>query len=1371
MKKLTFFLLLFLLCTVHQANADIYIIGNDTIHFENDKYFVIGIADTFYIDTTLLFVKYNSLATAFDRSTIETNYNLSKDYDFSFGWTTYTYSQSNQSFIELASDLNDEPLIDMVDFNTNVYFNCDELVPSDSYYPDQWYLERISAPFAWAITTGNPDIIVAIIDTGFDWEHPDLGPGNDGYDNIFLNEEEDDWEYWNDPASGNGWDDDNNGCIDDWKGWGEIKVGGAFPLGNDVRPYDLDWLKIYFQNPIYAYNHWMHGTFIAGIIGAKTNNDIGISGIAGGWQSKGSSMLLFKSGISDHHGSWAERVAIGIDYAVNKLPNEQSARIIEMAFSAYDWADYIKETIETAYVENNVFFVAAAGNFTTGSSAVTFPANHPYVFAVGATTQEDLRKSNSCYGTELDLGAPGKDIYGLVPQYEYEPIYKNIEGNTSAASAMVAGTAALMLSVNPDLSNAELAQMLRGSADKVREDHYTYVNGRHDEIGYGRLNTYKAVCSAWNSNEDLKELESDDTWDEDKSLSYSVYIKDGVTLTINSTIQFGPNARLIVEQGGTLILDGGTLTNFKCCDWENTPWPGIEVWGDNTASQHPLPGNPCAQGKLILKNGATIENAVVAVELWKPGDYSTTGGIIDATDSYFRNNVISVHALWYRNFNPADPNSEMDYYGTFTNCSFIIDDDYLGDKTFYKHVDLARVRGLKFYGCDFSLHHQAPNVSQWNHAIAAYNAGFHVLPVCTSSIHPCPEYDSCRFKGFDRAIGAFGSPSIDPPILINSAHFNDNSTGIFLSGTDYAVVINNFIKVGYDDPYIGNCGFANGVGIDIHTSNGFAVENNRLIKNSQAAAGTYAGIRVASCPSVHDIIYKNELTGLSYGNFAQGTNRSLAIDDGTGVEYQCNYNSHNAIDFIVTDTNYYNAMIRGWHGSRETASGNVFSQLYSAEDWHFRNEGRQEIKWYFCEPCNNEEPLKVFADPPELFEKIESDEFNCPDHYGGGGQIRMTESERIDREVAFVQNLNDFNSVKYLYESLVDGGNTESVLSDIQAAEPGDMWALRSQLLGSSPHLSQEVLRAIADRTDVFPDGILLEILSANPDELKRDTLLSYLEQKDNPLPQYMIEILRQALEGVTYKTILLDEMARYHAGKTQAAQDLIRDVLFDTAFNPVEYRNRLGNMNNLVADRQIIGSYLSEKDTSGAMTLLNLLPLLYDLEGESLEDYNNYKTLVEMQVSWIAQGKMTHEPDSMEIPVLLAIAENGSSYAGNLARNILEYANVQHYCRCLPLIDTAYVKHAPAPAPEPHMESQGLIISAKPNPGRTYVAFDYELPDEEATGNISISDVTGRAIHQIPVKGKAGQKVWNTSGVTAGMYYYTLKSSGMVKSGKILIY
>lgn len=230
--------------------------------------------------------------------------------------------------------------------------------------------------------------------------------------------------------------------------------------------------------------------------------------------------------------------------------------------------------------------------------------------------------------------------------------------------------------------------------------------------------------------------------------------------------------------------------------------------------------------------------------------------------------------------------------------------------------------------------------------------------------------------------------------------------------------------------------------------------------------------------------------------------------------------------------------------------------------------------------------------------------------------------------MTFAQSLSDYNSVRSLYESLIDGGNTETELSVIQSAEPEDIWELRSQLLGDSPHLSQEVLRTVSDRTDVFPDGVLLEILSANPDELNRDTLLSYLEQKENPLPDYMISILRQSINGVTYKTILENDMAGYFEAKTQAAQDIIRSILYDSVFNITDYRNWLDNMNNIVADRQIIASYLSENDTSSAFALLNLLPSLYDLQGEDLEDYNDYKTLVNLQVSWKYEGNMMNQPD-----------------------------------------------------------------------------------------------------------------------------------------------
>jgi hypothetical protein len=1214
---------------------------------------------------------------------------------------------------------------------------------------------------------------VGLIDTGFDWEHPDLGPGEDSYDNIYLNEKsslhqngEDPWSSWDDPNSGNSLDDDGNGYIDDWKGWGEMYSSYHYFLGNDVRNYDYQWLYQQYADDAEAL--WMHGTFIAGIIGAKTNNDEGIAGIAGGWSGKGASLLLFKTGISDHNGSYTQRVAIGIDYLVNAL-GDQRASIIEMPFVTHDTPDgIISSAIVDAY-NKGVFMVAASGNFDQGgSSAVGFPANHPDVFAVGATDNIDHRKSNSCYGSELDLGAPGSQIPGLIPYddknypYQYDNGYIETDGNTSAASAMVAGTAALMLSENPELSNVDIKNILHESADKGT--YYTYVNGHNDEIGFGRLNTLRAVCMAKDYEEDV-EINSNVTWDEDLMQMNAVIVKSGYTLTITANIQFGPEAPLIIEPGACVEINGGTLTNLKCCHLENNKWPGIQVWGNANASQETT---PTPQGKLIMQNGATIENAVTAVDLWKPGDYSKTGGIIDADDSYFLNNTRSVHASDYRNFNPFNTNQELDYHGSFNNCLFILNGDYLDDQTFYKHVDLCHVRGLKFYGCSFSLSPEAENVSQWNLGIAAYDAGFSALPVCKTPSIPCIEYNKCHFDGFYWGIGVYSSDRTSYPVFVNNCEFENNNTGAYISAASNSVLINNEFIVGYNSGYPYEGAYPTGIGIDVDHGHGFVIENNIFNKNMEADSGVYAGVRVASCPSAHDIIYRNAFFGLSYGNYAEGTNRSAPGDDATGVEYLCNYNQQNAVDFMVTDPEPRNAMIRGSQGSSDTACGNLFSKYQNS--WDVRNEGTQTINWYYYN-TSAQDPTHVFTIDPIYFEKYTVDDANdCPDHYGGEGHITLNQEERQEFESAYVLNLNDYYSVTELYQLMIDGGNTEAMLSDIQNAEPDDMWDLRVQLLGDSPHLSQQSLRATALRTDVFPDNVLLEILSANPDELDRDTLLQFLEEKEDPLPAYMLDILREAAQGITYKTILQDDMSRYFAGKTQAAQDIIRSILFDSVFVVDDYRNWLDNLGGLESDKEIVSSYLYQHDTSNAIYLLNLIPSNYGLTGSDLEDFNEYKAMMMMQIGWMAEGKTIFDLDSIEIAELESIALDQENSAYPIARNILRYAYNYHFPHLLEDIDSNITKSQPVTTVNSINETFSLSISAKPNPADSWVVLDYALTNTQSQGVIIITDITGRLVQEFKVQGLNGQQIWDTRKVSPGLYNCTIMESGLFRFGKIII-
>ena len=248
-------------------------------------------------------------------------------------------------------------------------------IPNDTFFSNLWGLNNagdtdIDAPEAWDITTGNSNVVVAVLDSGVDYNHPDLAA------NIWKNQAE---------LTGTpGVDDDSNGKIDDVRGWDFVD--------DDNDPIDSD----------------DHGTHVTGTIAAVGNNGTGITGVS--WSAQ-----IMPLRFLDAFGSGSVADAIeAIDYAIDK-----GAKIINASYGSYTFSMAERDAIARAR-DAGILFVAAAGNDNWNNDAATkhYPSSYDLanIIAVAATDQSDSRAFFSNYGaTSVDVAAPGTSILSTRP--------------------------------------------------------------------------------------------------------------------------------------------------------------------------------------------------------------------------------------------------------------------------------------------------------------------------------------------------------------------------------------------------------------------------------------------------------------------------------------------------------------------------------------------------------------------------------------------------------------------------------------------------------------------------------------------------------------------------------------------------------------------------------------------------------------------------------------------------------------------------------------------------------------------------------------------------------------------------------------------
>lgn len=801
-------------------------------------------------------------------------------------------------YYETGLFVNAEPDIMIPDLSHSI--KEDTPCVNDSAFSSQWNLHNtgqnngvagidIDYCNARQITQGDSNVLIAVIDFGFDMHHPDI-----------------------------------------------INV---FPLSYDAMSN---------SSPAQVYDP--HGTACAGIIGAEADNEIGVAGIAP------LCPLISLSCKLNLNVDISQKLANSIDFAWKHGASVISNSWGHNSLPQGQINDAISNAVTFGRDGKGCVVVFAAGN--SNFSTVEYPASNPNVISVGAVDRCGKRSgrsdsgSGSCeywsgytttkgssYGNGLCVVAPGTHIPTTdrsgYPGYSFSGYFEFFNG-TSSACPHVSAIAGLVLSVNSCLTYTEVRAIIESTCTKIRTDAYEYDTLTHpnnpwnDQLGYGLVNAYQAVLLAQQiggySQAYTSDIHINDNtiWSDNKLIKKHVVIDSGAVLTVTSTIHCSDSTCLIVRPGGKLVVDGGVLTS--ACPIEM--WQGIEVVGDRTKHQ-----TASFQGVVELKNGAIIENAHCAIKTGLGEDnWHTTGGIIKASNTTFRNNRRAVAFLSY--VDTAASGALRSNYSYFRNCTFAVDENNVfaqNNGEFIDHITMWQVKGVNFYSCHFS---NTAAMNDRKHAIYTEDAGFSVSKYCpiTQPDCPCEIVESLRntFTGFNIAIDV-NTTGDQFPVTIDHSKFINNATGIRINGNHFVTITRN----DFDLQDIPTSGITN-IGLLMYNSTGYKVEGNRFHRAVTNPYITPCGILMEQSGTENNNIYLNSFDTLYEGLYISGINGDVS----GGLQMTCNEFLGNRYDIYMTSS----AVVSPWQGHSGKGADNIFD---NHSTYNLYNCGTQYITYFY----------------------------------------------------------------------------------------------------------------------------------------------------------------------------------------------------------------------------------------------------------------------------------------------------------------------------------------------------------------------------------------------------------------------------------------
>ena len=817
------------------------------------------------------------------------------------------------------------------------------------------------------------------------------------------------------------------------------------------------------------------------------------------------------------------------------------------------------------------------------------------------------------------------------------------------------------------------------------------------------------------------------TWDGPKIMNRNVIVKNGATLTVECCeLRMGEGMYIRVEKGGRLVVDGATITNH--CD---ARWAGIEVEGDPTLSQ-----TTANQGSLRILNESVVENATTAIFTGTNGWGSQGGAIIEVDNSTFLNNRRSAAFMQY---------TLSDNISYFDSCTFELNANYW-DTDYIDMVTIWDVRGIEFTNCTFLNDNTV--ITSREHGVYTIDAGFNVT-------------NNCSFDGFEGGIYSTNSNTTNT-FTVDGATFDNNAVGIYAGSVDDIEITNNTYTVGnYNTSTFDH-------GLFLITSTGFHVENNTF--DRQGSSSTPIGIECHNTGDDYNNIYRNTFDGLQFGNHAYGDNREKTIAKSTGLEYLCNDNSNNTYDFMIAVDNsqasYYSG-IKYQQGAFAESAGNTFSLNTTPTGSDLDNLSDHLVRYYYDTGTDREPSNTV-----NVTNILNGNANTCSSQINA--MVAQLRSNDLEKEMHSYRNT--YLKLKKEYESLLDNGNTEELISSLKSTTIMESNQLLGQLHRTSPWLSSDIFISILELEEpIFSNEALVELLIKNPDVLTDHKLLLLL--KSSLDPKELELLLALSKEQSTERTQLEDRTSYYFNKMHVLINQLIRNQHQNTTIQLGKIREWLAYKESLNSEYAIIETWLQEAKPEEALNYLNSIPDHNILNEKQQLELEQYVLLTKLKVKALNSDRTIADFNDAEVKELTEIAQSKTGRASIQAKGILDFfydyslspneSTMDHLGTTknnfqLKIPETAPLATTPTPT-----------ITVSPNPTNGELVFDLSqiTYSYNEVASIAILDQNGKLVKSIIVPNGQKRLSWDTKELRPGFYFFKVTSSASVLgNGRFLI-